>query len=161
MKPIAYSEFNSLILKHFRELFDGAQDLTQTLVVSPGSDSGFFGTLREISAEIASRSVSKSGSTIAAHINHMRYSLELANRHLRGENPYPDSDIPASWYVKQVNETDWRDLISSLRKEYEILYQTLDKQPDWSNEALLTDILSHVVHAAYHLGAVRQLVIFN
>jgi hypothetical protein len=161
MKPIAYSEFNSLILKLIREFFDGAQDASQTMVVSPGSDSGFFGTLGEISAETASRSVSKSGSTIAAHINHMRYSLELANKYLRGENPYPDSDIPASWNVKQVNETDWRNLISSLRKEYDTLHQALEQKPDWSNVALLTDILSHVTHTAYHLGAVRQLAIIT
>jgi hypothetical protein len=57
-----------------------------------------------------------------------------------------------------VNESEWKQLTASLRAEYEKLYEAIRGGMDWSNFYMLTGAMALVVHAAYHLGAIRQMV---
>jgi hypothetical protein len=43
-------------------------------------------------AEEASAVPSGGGASIAAHVDHLRYGLELLNRWTRGEKPFADAD---------------------------------------------------------------------
>jgi len=97
--------------------------------------------------------------TIAAHMNHLRFSLHFANRALRGEDAYPTADWKASWVPQQVDEVAWQSLRVSLRGEYPALRQALQWPEAWaSNDELLTEVVVTIAHCAYQLAALRQMV---
>jgi hypothetical protein len=53
-----------------------------------GGDQGLLAALDRLDARQASAAPVNGGATIAAHVNHVRYALELLNRWQRGEDPY-------------------------------------------------------------------------
>ena len=70
-----------------RELVDGPPG-SFAYVLNPG-DRGLLASLDELSAEAASAQPG-GRSSIAAHVDHLRYGLELLNRWARGEDPWGD-----------------------------------------------------------------------
>jgi NAD(P)H-dependent FMN reductase len=119
-------------------------------------EQGVFGTLDGVSAEAASRSLG--GASVAAHAEHLRWSLAMANAFARGEEP--QADWSESWSVDRVDTEAWERLRAELRREFETLMAALE-QRDLStfDAATLTGILALAPHAAYHLGAMRQMVL--
>jgi hypothetical protein len=120
-----------------RELIDGAHEET-AWVLNPG-DQGLLTSLERLSAADASAPAPGGGPPIAAHVDHLRYGLELLNRWSRGEEPFAEANYSASWGRTSVTDTEWADLRDQLRRE-----------------AALTGMLASVTHLAYHLGAIRQ-----
>jgi hypothetical protein len=146
--------FRKVLLELFTEAYDGPiKDYTWFIDNAPKS--GFLGTVEGISSEEASRTFTENGSTIAAHTEHLRWVLTLSNAYIRGENPQPSWS--ESWLVKTVNDDEWNTLRSNLRGEYETLCEGIEKQPDFSDEQILTGAFAFVAHAAYHLGSIRQM----
>jgi hypothetical protein len=148
--------FKEALLELFSEAYTGPNH-AYTWFIDNAPGSGLFGTLGALSAEEASRP-GPSGATIAAHAEHLRWSLALANAFARGEEP--KVDWKESWTVRTVDAEAWESLRSELRQEYETLHAALSKQADFSDRQLLTGIMALVPHAAYHLGAIRQLRLF-
>lgn len=144
----------NVLLELFQEAYTGPNG-PNTWFIDNRPESGLFGTLGGVSAEDASR-LSPSGSSIAAHAEHLRWSLALANAYVRGENPTPS--WAESWTVKAVDTKSWDKLRADLRGEYEEVAAALGRQEDFSDPQMLTGIVALTPHAAYHLGAVRQLV---
>lgn len=123
----------------------------------PGA--GLFGTLDAVPAGVASTPPGPGRATIAAHVEHLRFSLDLANRALRGEDPYPTADWKASWAVQQVDDAAWQRLRASLRDEYLALREALQSPGAWAeDDEALTGVLAAICHGAYHLGAIRQMI---
>jgi hypothetical protein len=145
--------FKEALLELFSEAYTGPNH-AYTWFIDNAPGSGLFGTLDALSAEEASRA-GPSGATIAAHVEHLRWSLALANAFTRGEEP--KADWKASWTVRTVDAKAWERLRSELRQEYETLHAALERQEDFSDPQMLRGILALVPHAAYHLGAIRQL----
>jgi hypothetical protein len=115
-------------------------------------------TLSLISAEEASTSLDGSGgpgSTIAAHAEHLRWSLALSNALARGEQP--DVDWEESWSVRTVDAEAWDRLRAALGEEYQRLLQAIQTRSDLPAE-LVTPGMAIVAHGAYHIGAIRQMV---
>jgi hypothetical protein len=135
----------------------GAPDPKSTWMTSNEPDSGFLGTLSGISAEVASRVPAQGMNTIAAHTEHLRYSLSLANRAFRGENPYPHADWPGSWRTQTVDATAWDRLRDALRHEHEQLLAGIRGRVPWDNPMVFHGAMALVGHGAYHLGAIRQI----
>lgn len=146
--------FRTVLLELFSEAYTGPNH-AYTWFIDNKPDAGLLGTFSGLSAEAASRP-SPTGSTIAAHAEHLRWSLALANAFARGENPTPN--WPESWTVKAVDDAAWDELQAELKREYETLFAAMERQEDFSDPQLLTGILALMPHAAYHLGSVRQLV---
>lgn len=145
--------FKDAMLELFREAYAGpSHDYTWFI----GKD-GLFSSLEPLSAEMASRTLRPGGTTIAAHAEHLRWSLALANAYFRGEKP--QEKWSESWSVRTVSDSAWNELRAALHREYETLLAAMEKQQNWSDSNLLLDTLSLVPHAAYHLGAIRQLVL--
>jgi hypothetical protein len=116
----------------------------------------FTGTLDGVSAEAASRSLG--GASVAAHAEHLRWSLALANAFARGEEP--QADWSESWSVDRVDTEAWERLRAELRREFETLSAALETLAlDTLDAPTLTGILALAPHAAYHLGAVRQMAL--
>lgn len=144
----------NILLELFKEAYTGPTG-PNTWFTDNRPESGLFGTLEQVSAEDASRE-SPSGSSIAAHAEHLRWSLALTNAYVRGENPTPS--WAESWTVKTVDAEAWEKLQTDLRREYEEVAAALGRQEDLSDPQMLTGVMALTPHAAYHLGAVRQLV---
>ena len=122
-----------------------------------GQGTGFLGTLEGLSAAEASRPLSQGDSlSLASHVDHLRFSLSLANRASKGENPYKDANWARSWDARGVDEKTWKSLVAALRSEYEAYRTVIASEGIWDDGDSLTGNLGLIVHGAWHLGAIRQ-----
>ena len=123
--------------------------------LNPG-DAGLIKSLDRLSAAQASARAPGGGASIAAHVDHLRYGLELLNRWSRGEDPFADADFAASWRQPAVSEEEWARLRGKLRQEARAWLKEVG-EPRERSGAELTGALGGIVHLAYHLGAIRQI----
>jgi hypothetical protein len=138
----------------FREAYAGAEG-GASWFVSAEPDQGVLGTLSRITAAQASRAPAPGARSIAAHAEHLRWSLAAVNDTLRGEPWNPDWS--ASWSVQEVSESDWDALRAGLEGEFQRALEALEEDRDWSDPMMLTGVCALAPHAAYHLGAIRQI----
>lgn len=151
---MADSEITGALAALLRELLDGADPVT-AWVLNPG-DPGLFRSLDKLSAADASAVPATGGSSIAAHVDHLRYGFELLNRWSRGENPFSDANYSASWNRVTVTETAWKQLRDQFRAEARRWQEDI-RQPRTLTNDELNAVVGSVVHLAYHLGAIRQI----
>jgi hypothetical protein len=137
----------------FDELLNGPA--AQDAYMLNAGDRGLVRSIDALTAADASEIVS-GGSSIAAHVDHLRYGLSLMNRWSTGENPFSDADWAASWRKTTVSEPEWQQLRRSLRGEAERWLQSLATPKDVSTTEL-SAIVGSIAHLAYHLGAIRQM----
>jgi hypothetical protein len=144
----------SALLKVLNELLDGS---------APGAgwmlnpeDPGLFNSLERLSAEKASAVPPRGGASIAAHVDHLRYGLELLNRASRGEEPFSDANYSASWNRITVSETEWKSRREALRHEASLWREAIRRPGEISNVEL-TAVVASIAHLAYHFGAIRQI----
>ena len=123
--------------------------------LNPG-DAGLLRSLDRLSAAQASAVAPGGGASIAAHVDHLRYGLELLNRELAGERAFEDADYSASWRRRTVSEREWTDRRNQLRIEATRLLDFIQRGRAMS-DADVTNALAMVVHLGYHLGAIRQI----
>jgi hypothetical protein len=127
-------------------------------LLNPG-DSGFVETLRSLSAETASTSPGPGRKPVVSHANHVLYGIELANRALGGEQGvYEGADWKAAWKLEVVSESEWRELVNRLEEQSKLFVEQVDEPREW-DEVTLTGSFSIAAHAAYHLGAIRQMLL--
>jgi hypothetical protein len=142
-------------LELLNELVMGkTQEYTWVIDREPGH--GIIGTVEQLSAEDASYSITEGGSTVAAHTEHVRWSLQLALKFFKGENPKPD--WAESWRIKMVDDKQWKKLQVDLKDTYTAIRTAVEKRDDWSDTRFVTGTLAILPHLAYHLGAIRQMV---
>jgi hypothetical protein len=138
----------------FSELVDGSA-LDEGWVLNP-KDPGLFASLDTLSAAQASAVPAHGGGSIAAHVDHLRYGLELLNRWTRGEQPFADADYSASWKRITVTDEEWAVLREALQSEAYPWRDAISNRPEMT-QVELTGMVASVVHLAYHFGAVRQI----
>lgn len=165
MQMISISTILSINLTLLKELYEGVPASEPTWAIDNGPGSGILAVARGVNAAEASVSVDASGSrgtTIAAHIEHLHWSLAQVNRTLRGE-PW-QSNWSESWDLLHADEAGWDRLRGDLRQEYERLRDVLagmvaspENLPELDEDAL-TGTLALAPHAAYHLGTLLQMV---
>ena len=118
-------------------------------------DRGLHHSLDALSADEAS--ARPDGRTsVAAHVDHVRYGLSLLNRWARGEDPWHDADYSASWTRLSVTDDEWAALRGALRRESAAWAAAIEARTSWDRDSM-TEAMASVVHLAYHLGAIRQL----
>jgi len=145
---------HSALAALLRELVDGAPS-DASFILNP-HDPGLLRSLDKLSARRASTVSSTTGSSIAAHVDHVRYGLEAMNRWSRGENPFADADYSASWRRTTVTDDERVALRERLRSEAQNWIVAI-QQPRELNDIELTGIIGSIAHLAYHLGAIRQI----
>jgi len=122
-------------------------------------DPGFVETLKPLSAQTASTPPGPGRKSIAAHANHVLYGIELANRALGGEEGvYETADWDAAWKLETVSQDQWQDLVDRLDEQSKLLIDQVSQPREW-DEILLTGAFSIAAHTAYHLGAIRQMLL--
>lgn len=139
----------------FSELIDGAPPAAAYML--NGGDPGVLRSLDRLSAAAASSTPPSGGASIAAHVDHVRYGLELMNRWHGGEpNPWATADWTASWRRANVTAEQWAALREQLRDEARRWREALATPRELSGIEL-NGVISSVAHLAYHLGAIRQI----
>src|SRR6187402_1339934 len=96
----------------FAELVEGAP-ATGGYMLNAG-DEGLLRSLDKVPA-LAASALTPTGSSIAAHVDHVRYGLSLMNRWSVGENPFDGADWSASWKRTTVSDDEWQKLRAGLR----------------------------------------------
>ncbi len=150
---IGMAATNLSLVTLFEEIFQGTP---------PGADGTWFVqgdealdvTLDSLTFEEASTAPTAQANSIAAHVIHMTYYLELANDGLRGRER--QGDWPGSWMVQTVDAQRWVAVKEALRHQRESMRSILAEH-SFENAEDLTHAIANIAHAAYHLGAIRQL----
>jgi len=139
-----------------RELIDGPPG--QAAFVLNVGDRGLLRSLDTLSAEAASARPN-GRSSVAAHVDHVRYGLSLLNRWAGGEaNPWATANWSESWTRVHVTDEEWAKLRANLRSEAQAWIEGAGRERDMG-DVELGGVIGSVVHLAYHLGAIRQLAL--
>ncbi|OGO65984.1 MAG: hypothetical protein A2029_06465 [Chloroflexi bacterium RBG_19FT_COMBO_47_9] len=145
------------IITLFSEAYAGPPDPSSTWFIDNEPDSGILGIIGGVSTSEAAWSSKNNepGTTIAAHVEHLHWSLANANAALQGK-PY-NSNWKESWNTLDTDELKWAQLKQDLKTEFEALRLNLQKQTELSGKTM-PGVMALVPHAAYHLGTIRQLI---
>lgn len=144
------------MLDILHELYIGTED-ESTWVIDAKPGYGFTRTIKTVTAQEASTPIVNGGSTIAAHTYHLKWSINFALEFYSGNQP--DGNWPESWKVRKVNDAEWAALQQELLDSYHTLKDTIAAVKDWSNPFLIKGTIALLPHAAYHLGAIKQLLL--
>jgi len=137
------------------ELVDGGLQ-NECFVLNPG-DPGLLRSLDRLSAEAASAPAAGGGASIAAHVDHVCYGIELLNRWVAGDTrAFETADYAASWRRTRVTDAEWSALRSRLRMEA-LNWSAALQHVRSDNDVHVTGAISSIVHLAYHFGAIRQI----
>ena len=99
----------------FSELVDGPAP--EAAYMLNHGDPGLLRSLDRLSADAASRQSALGTASIAAHVDHLCYGLELMNRWAGGEpDPWTGADWAASWRRTTVTPDEWSALRMRLRE---------------------------------------------
>lgn len=148
--------FRQALVQLQRELTLGSGD--EAYILNPG-DPGWLAELDALSAAQASALRPPGRTTIAAHVDHVNYGITLINRWAAGEeNPWATADWEASWQRGQVDEVAWHRLRADLRHQCDAWREALATKTDLSLQGAC-GLVASVAHLAYHIGAVRQLIV--
>jgi len=137
----------------FAELVDGASQSEAYMLNR--SDPGLLRSLDKLSSTAASK-LTANGSSIAAHVDHLRYGLSLMNRWAAGENPFDDADWSGSWRKTRVSAVEWKQLREQTADEAHRWLAALRK-PREIGQADMNSVVGSIAHLAYHVGAIRQI----
>lgn len=152
-KPDALTE---TLAQLFAELIDGSPPSDEAYMLNP-RDPGLLRSLDQLSANAASKPAPAGGASIAAHVDHVAYGLELLNRWSDGDpNPWASADWTASWRRGSVTDQEWTALRERLRDLARRWHQALARPRDYA-PVELKGVVSSIAHLAYHLGAMRQI----
>ncbi len=147
---------NDILRNNLREAFIAVLD--ETFVNVQGfyldKNTSLLETLEGITAEEASIPVSESGASIAGHIEHVRFYLNVIIDSMRGVE-IGKIDWQLSWLVNFVTEAQWEELHKDLRKAYLEVRTLIEGFENWEGEGDIWDSLAVISHTSYHLGAVR------
>ncbi|MCY4465319.1 MAG: hypothetical protein OXE46_07265 [Chloroflexi bacterium] len=116
-----------------------------------------FESLAQISAADASMPMG-SCATIAAHVAHIDYYLRVLEDRMFGRD--------VSWVnwdeiwqtVGAVDEAAWAALQDDLRASYARIKGHLAGADEWQGTRELSSLMGIIVHSAYHLGEIRQMM---
>ena len=118
-------------------------------------NAGWAASLAGVSAAAASRPIVAGGTSIAAQTAHAAYYLERFEA-IVADRREP-SDWPASFRPAEVDEEAWTRSKERLFAAAERVGRLLRGNPHWEREHL-GGAMANLVHLAYHLGAVRQML---
>jgi hypothetical protein len=118
------------------------------------TDTGWTQSLAAVDATAASQPVAPGGTTIASQTAHTAYYIELLEALARGE--HPETDWPGSFAPATVDEAAWeqtRERLFGALGRFRSIFEATDFPPEH-----LQGALGVLLHTAYHLGAVRQML---
>lgn len=154
MSTFLQSEMVQIARELFAEAYEGPGE-GWSWFVNAAPDAGVFGAIEPLTASQASSILTPGGHSIAAHTEHLRWSVDLVNRTIHGEPWNPDWS--KSWSVHEVTDEQWRTLRADLRRAFNDLKSTLENPPDLTDPMMLRGVFALAPHAAHHLGTIRTM----
>lgn len=148
---IPSAEFTKWFLILLAETF-GVADTSSSYILDTGQ-SGFFGTIDTLSAEVASAAPTPEQATIASHCGHVLLLLQYYAAYERGETLEPD--WAGSWATPIVDDAAWQALRQELRTTYDALMVRLQVRDIWPESGVAASLML-LAHCAYHVGEIRQ-----
>lgn len=149
--------FHKALVTILHEIFEGPPG-DYAFLLNPG-DPGLLRDLDAIDAATASNRPMPGRTTIAQHVAHVLYGIELLNRWAAGEqNPFATADWDAAWKTGPVDEIQWRQLLERLRGESKRWQTFVAGKTDGWSDIDAAGTLASAAHTAYHLGAIRQIL---
>ena len=150
------------LIDQYRETFEGEVEAGKCWITSGPRESALLGTIEQLThheALAAPAGAATGGKSIAAHVAHLAFALDLTGKRLKGENP--DADWPGSFAVPQETPQAWETLQAELRSAYDGVLTFLEQRrnvpvQDWP-PLHVAGLTATIAHNAYHLGAIRQL----
>jgi hypothetical protein len=117
-----------------------------------------FETLEQFDAARASVPVGGQCASVAAHVAHMTFYLDVARRYMTGEE-LGKLDWMEIWRtVREVTPERWSELKADLRRAHGDLLAMLQSDQAWGDENTWAGVMGITAHTAYHLGAIRQVL---
>ena len=124
----------------------------------PSPDAGYFGLIEKVQVIDANRSIG--GSSIAAQVNHVIFSMEASITFIKGDVHSPTLDQwQQSWQVPELTEVTWKQMQVKLRETYHQLQDHIRSHAT-SRPETMGMAIGTIAHAAYHLGAIKQKINF-
>jgi len=114
-----------------------------------------FPTLNEVSAAEASQSAATNGATIAAHVAHARFYIDVLDEIIRTKQITKVNWREIWETVKSVTPEEWDTERERLKQSYDRVMATINASELW-DEYDIGGTISVLAHTSYHLGAVRQ-----
>jgi hypothetical protein len=147
------------LIEQFRETFEGEVRPGSCWITDGRPDCGVFGVIETLSVEDAFAEPTPGGKSVAAHVEHLRFSLDLMIERCQSKDPRPD--WKSSFNIPPASADAWASLQTELRRAYdgvlEIINAQRDTPPqDWQ-PIHLVGLAAITAHNAYHLGSIRQI----
>jgi hypothetical protein len=147
-----------LVIRELFDVFNETFERHHGIFTDRGTS--LFETLATISAEEASRPVSAACASLAAHVEHVRFYLEVLEEYLLTKQNTP-TDWGEIWRtVHTVSPEQWEISKNRLRDTYQRILALMHNIDTWQDEEAISVFLAMVVHTAYHLGEIRQALCF-
>jgi hypothetical protein len=119
---------------------------------------GLLASLDGVTASQASSVPAPGRTSVAAHAEHVRFTLSVVNAWGRGEQP--QVDWADSWATSSLTESEWDALRTDIRHEFETTIAGVQSRTAWREQGLQT-VINNIAHTAYHAGAIRQILKFQ
>ena len=116
----------------------------------------FFETLAGVSAEEASERATAGTASIAAHVRHCAFYLDVIQRSIRGEELGKLNWREIWENDRPVSRDAWAAQVGALRAEHTKVLRMLGDPATWERDDVIGEFMAIAVHTAYHLGAIRQ-----
>jgi hypothetical protein len=116
-----------------------------------------FETLNSVNAKQASTPARPGGTTIAAHADHVDFYLRVMLKYMKGTQ-LEKIDWSQSWLTKTVNDKEWETLKKKLTTTRDEVMKLINSFDDWNDEKKIGGAMAVVVHTAFHIGAIRQIL---
>lgn len=151
--------FESAICNLVAELLGGPSD--DCAFVLGSGDIGLLRLLNSISATTASQPGAGDSHSIAGHVHHVWFCLDVINRGADGDgSAFMTADWASSWNMQHVDDRNWSAMIDQLRTAGERWQKLVLEPRDWDAISMHGAIAS-VAHVAYHMAVIRQLAAFS
>jgi hypothetical protein len=115
-----------------------------------------FPTLNAVSATEASESAATNGATIAAHVAHARFYLDVLDDIISTKQITKVNWREIWETVKTVTPEEWDTERERLKQSYDRVMSTIASFDQWNGEYDIGGTISVLAHTSYHLGAIRQ-----
>jgi hypothetical protein len=152
-KQMEQADFVSNLLALFDETFHGSPGGEGSIYLDRGIS--WEASLRNVSAGDASRPVFEGATTIVAQVTHVLYYFEVMPQFMAGASP--PTDWPGSWKVTSASNAEWDELRARLLAAGAQMREHFLTAGQWDEDSA-GGAMALLVHCAYHLGAVRQLL---
>jgi hypothetical protein len=150
------------LIDQYRETFEG--DVGPNWITDGKRETAVLGLLDALTPEqaFATPPGRKPGArSIAAHVEHLRFSLDLLLERMHGKNPA--ADWARSFDLAAPSPAAWETLKRELRRAYDgvlaLLQESRGKAVGDMPPIHVVGLAATIAHNAYHLGAIQQMAL--